>query len=370
MSPPEEDDVSVSTLELFFDLVFVFTITQLTAVLAHEMSVKGALQVVLMLGVIWWMYSGYVWLTNAVRTDRAERRALLLGGMGAYLILALAIPHAFGDGGPAFGIAYFIVVLVHTSLFARTTNADTFTAVLGLAPFNLVTAGLVLIGGIAGGAAQYVLWALALVCEGITPYVSRGGFTVVAGHFVERHGLVILIAIGESIIAVGAGAAESPLDLQLAAIALLGLACSACLWWCYFGTGDDERAERALAQTPPERQQLTAVAAFGYAHLPMLLGIIALAAAEKKVVAHPGDALHNPEAIALGLAGALFMLGDVLFRRALGIGRSPRRILAAGLAAATIPLGLVAAWLQLAALVVVIGATLASERERPRISVP
>jgi low temperature requirement protein LtrA len=365
---PDEEDVSVSTLELFFDLVFVFTITQLTAVLAHELNVKGAFQVVLMLGVIWWMYSGYVWLTNAIRTDRATRRALLLGGMGAYLILALAIPHAFGEGGPAFGIAYFIVVLVHTALFARTTSADTFKAVLGLAPFNLVTAALILAGGIAGGTAQYVLWGLALVCEWITPYVSRGGFTVAAGHFVERHGLVILIAIGESIIAVGVGAAEAPLDLQLAAIALLGLACSACLWWAYFGTGDDERAELALAATSPERQQIVAVNAFGYAHLPMLLGIIALAAAEKKVIAHPGDALHDAEAIALGLAGSLFMLGDVLFRWALGIGRGPRRIVAIVLAAATIPLGLVAAWLQLAALVAVLAGTLASER--PRVSVP
>jgi low temperature requirement protein LtrA len=363
-SPPLEDDVSVSTLELFFDLVFVFTITQLTAVLAHETSVKGAFQVVLMLGVIWWMYSGYVWLTNAVRTDRAERRAFLLGGMGAYLILALAIPHAFGDGGPAFGIAYFIVVLVHTLLFARTTNADTLKAVLGLAPFNLLTAAFVLAGGIAGGTAQYVLWSLAFACEWITPYVSRGGFTVAAGHFVERHGLVILIAIGESIIAVGAGAAESPLDLQLAAIALLGLACSACLWWVYFGTGDDERAERALAATPPERQQITAVAAFGYAHLPMLLGIIALAAAEKKVVAHPLDALHDAQAITLGVAVALFLLGDVLFRRTLGIGRGRGRVVAIGLAAATIPLGLVVAWLQLAALVIVVAGTLVTERER------
>ncbi len=364
MTAPEEDDVRVSTLELFFDLVFVFTITQLTAVLAHEMSVEGALQVVLMLGVIWWMYSGYVWLTNAVRTDRAERRALLLGGMGAYLILALAIPHAFGDGGPAFGIAYAIVVLVHTALFARTTNAETFRAVLGLAPFNLVTAALILAGGIAGGTAQYVLWGVALVCEWITPYVSRGGFTVAAGHFVERHGLVILIAIGESIIAVGAGAAEAPLDLQLAAIALLGLACSACLWWAYFGTGDDERAEHALAATPPERQQRTAVAAFGYAHLPMLLGIVALAAAEKKVVAHPLDALHDEQAITLGAAVALFLAGDVLFRRTLGIGRGPRRLVAAVLAAATIPLGLVVAWLQLAGLVVVLAGTLAGERQK------
>jgi low temperature requirement protein LtrA len=370
VTPPEDEDVRVSTLELFFDLVFVFTITQLTAVLAHEMSLKGGLQVVLMLGVIWWMYSGYVWLTNAVRTDRAERRALLLGGMGAYLILALAIPHAFGDGGPAFGIAYFIVVLVHASLFARTTNADTFKAVLGIAPFNLVTAALILAGGIAGGTAQYVLWALAFVCEWITPYLSRGGFTVAAGHFVERHGLVILIAIGESVIAVGVGAGESRLDLQLAAIALLGLACSACLWWAYFGTGDDERAEEALASTPRERQQMTAVAAFGYDHLPMLLGIIALAAAEKEVVAHPLDALDGAHAVTLGVAVALFLLGDVLFRRTLGIGRGPRRVVAIGLAAATIPLGLVAAWLQLAALVVVLAGTLASERETSRISAP
>jgi low temperature requirement protein LtrA len=366
----DDEDVSVSTLELFFDLVFVFTITQLTAVLAHEMSVKGAFQVVLMLGVIWWMYSGYVWLTNAVRTDRAERRALLLGGMGAYLILALAIPHAFGEGGPAFGIAYFVVVLVHASLFARTSSADTLKAVLGIAPFNLVTAILVLIGGIAGGTAQYVLWSLAFVCEWITPYLSRGGFTVAAGHFVERHGLVILIAIGESIIAVGVGAGEAPLDLQLAAIALLGLASSACLWWVYFGTGDDERAERALAATPAKDQQMAAVNAFGYAHLPMLLGIIALAAAEKEVLAHPFDALDGAHAVTLGLAVALFMLGDVLFRAALKIGRGPRRIVAIGLAAATIPLGLVAAWLQLAALVLVIAGTLASEREKPRISVP
>ncbi len=363
-SPPPDDDVSVSTLELFFDLVFVFTITQLTAVLAHEMTVTGGFQVVLMLGVIWWMYAGYVWLTNAVRADRAERRALLLGGMGAFLILALAIPQGFGDGGPAFGIAYLVVVLVHTALFARTTNADTLRAVLGLVPFNLVTAALVLIGGIAGGTAQYVLWSLAFVCEWITPRLMRGGFSISPAHFVERHGLVVLIAIGESIIAVGVGAGESPLDLELAALAILGLACSACLWWVYFGTGDDMRAEDALTATPPERRANVAVAAFGYWHLPILLGIVALAAAEKQVVAHPGDALETEQAITLGVAVALFMLGDVLFRRSLGLGRGPRRIVAAGLAVATIPLGLVVAWLQLAALVVVIAGALASETRR------
>ena len=124
------------------------------------------------------------------------------------------------------------------------------------------------------------------------------------------------------------------------------------------------RAEDALAATPPERRANVAVAAFGYWHLPILLGIIALAAAEKKVVAHPLDALETEQAITLGVAVALFMLGDVLFRRSLGIGRGPRRIVAAGLAVATIPLGLVVAWLQLAALVVVIAGALASETRR------
>jgi low temperature requirement protein LtrA len=365
MSEPDQDeDVGVSSLELFFDLVFVFTITQLTSVLAHETTLKGALQVVLMLGVIWWMYSGYVWLTNAVRTDGTERRAFLLAGMGAYFILALAIPKAFTDGGPAFGIAYAIVVAIHTALFTRTTNADTLKAVIGLAPFNLATAALVLAGGIAGGTAQYVLWCLAFVCEWITPWVMRGGFTVSAGHFVERHGLVILIAIGESVVAVGVGAADERLDLRLAMIALLGLALSATLWWSYFG--DDSKAQRAMEEAKAEDQQNLAALGFGLWHLLMLLGIIGIAAAEKTVVAHPFDALAARQAIVLGSATAVYMAGDALFRSTLQLGESGSRAAAAVLAAVTIPLGLVPAALQLAALTALLAATLATERRGAR----
>src|SRR3954466_3992362 len=170
----EEDDVNVSTLELFFDLVFVFTITQLTAVLAHEMSVKGAFQVVLMLGVIWWMYSGYVWLTNAVAPDRLERRMVLLGGVAAFLVVALAVPHAFVSGGAAFGIAYLAVVVVHLGMLAKGTSARILTAVTGLAPWNLLSALLVLIGGLVGGTAQYVLWTAACAFEWVTPQLIRG----------------------------------------------------------------------------------------------------------------------------------------------------------------------------------------------------
>jgi low temperature requirement protein LtrA len=364
----EEDVVRVSTLELFFDLVFVFTITQLTALLAHETTWRGALQVVLMLGVIWWMYGGYVWLTNAVQADRVERRMLLLGGMGAFLIVALAVPRAFDEGGPAFGIAYFLVVFVHLFLFAKTSNAATLRAVLRLARYNVSTAALVLIGGIAGGTAQYVLWALAVVLEWLTPLFIASRFTIAPGHFVERHGLVILIAIGESIIAVGVGAAEAPLDLELAAVALCGLAFSASLWWAYFGGGDDARAEEALAATPRDRRPRLAIYAFGYWHLLMLLGIVGIAAAEKKVVAHPFEALATAQAVTLGVAAGVFMLGDVLFRRSLSIGHGRGRAVAVVLAAATIPLGLAAAALQLAALVALLVAALASEQRAPRLS--
>ncbi len=356
--------VRVSTLELFFDLVFVFTITQLTSVLGHEPTLRGALQVVLMLGVIWWMYAGYAWLTNLVAPDRVERRALLLGGMAAFLILSLAVPRAFGEGGRAFGVAYLLVVVVHLGLFTKATEARTVRAVLGLAPYNILSALLVLAGGIVGGTAQYVLWALAFVLEWIvTPILIRGaaGFEITPAHFVERHGLVVLIAIGESVVAVGTGAEALALDWRLAGVAVLGLALSGLLWWTYFG-GDDEEAEAALGAAPQARRSWLAIEAFGYWHLLLLFGVIAIAAAEEQVIAHPGHGLDTAHAVALGGGLAVFLAGDVLFRRSLAIGRGIGRPVGAVLALATIPLGLAAAVLQLGAVVVVLAAALASER--------
>src|SRR3954454_10346275 len=201
-----DPQVRVSTLELFFDLVFVFVITQLTTVLVDEPTWRGLAQVVLMLGVIFWMYGGYAWLTNAVAPDRASRRILLLAGMVGYLVLGLAVPDAFGDAGAAFGIAYLFIVAVHAWLFSR--NASVAFAIRALAPFNFTTAALVLAGGIAGGDAQYVLWALAFLGEWATPRLNDpGDFTISASHFVERHGLVLIVALGESVVAIGIRAA-------------------------------------------------------------------------------------------------------------------------------------------------------------------
>ena len=352
----------VSTLELFFDLVFVFAITQLTAVLSDDPTLPGLLRVVLMLGVIFWMYGGYAWLTNAVATDRAARRLLLLGGMAGFLVLALAIPRAFSAGDVAFGVAYLVIVGIHTGLYTRTPEAPTIRSLVRLAPFNLVSALLVLAAVLADGTATYLLWGAAFALEWLSPlFTPMGGFRVAPAHFVERHGLVVIVALGESIVAIGIGAADLPVDLSLAAVAVLGLLLAACLWWAYFG-GDDTRAERALAAIPDDRRGWVAVQSFGYWHLPMLLGIITLAACLKDAIGHTHDPLDLAHALLLSGGAALFLAGDVLFRRTLAIGLGHLRATAAALALATIPLGLtLSALAQLVALLAVLAGSLLAE---------
>jgi len=329
----------VSTLELFFDLVFVFTITQLTNVLVHEPSWKGLLQVSLMLGVIFWMYGGYAWLTNSVALDRLTRRLTLLGGMAGFFVVALAIPAAFAASGAAFGIAYLAVVLIHLGMFARSSRVTVVRAIIGLAPFNVSTALIVLAGGIIGGSAQYLLWGAAFVLEWISPkLIDDSGFEIEPGHFVERHGLVVLIAIGESVIAVGIGAARLAVDGELIAAAILGLALSGCLWWSYFGI-DEGAAEEALKDAPAGDRPRLCVEAFGYWHLLILLGVIAVAFALKTVTGHAFSSLPEAQAIALGGGVATFLLGEALFRHTLGLVAARERALGAALAAATIPIG-------------------------------
>jgi low temperature requirement protein LtrA len=367
--PPSEAERTdrVTTLELFFDLVFVFTITQLTAVLGGDPTVAGLLRVVLMLGVIFWMYGGYAWLTNAVAPDRAARRLVLLGGMAAFLVLALTIPEAFSGGDLAFGLAYLVVVSIHAGLYSRTTVTHTVRSLVRLAPFNLASALLVLAAAVAGGPAGYLFWAAAFALEWVTPLVTGiGGFRIAPAHFVERHGLVVIVALGESVVAIGIGAGGQPVDLALVLVAVLGLLLAACLWWAYFG-GDDARAERALAAVPEHQRAAVAVRAFGYWHLPILLGIIVLAAGLKHAIGHALEPLDPAHALLLAGGIAVFLAGDVGFRHTLRLGPGRLRALAAVLALATVPLGLAAsAVLQLSLLGIVLSGALAAESARAR----
>jgi low temperature requirement protein LtrA len=327
----------VSTLELFFDLVFVFTITQLTNVLVDGGDGGAIVQVVVMFLVIWWMYDAYAWLTNAIATDHLRHRLLLIGGMGGFLVVALAVPEAYEGEGLAFALGWAAVVTLHAALYTRGTSLQEVRAILRVIPFSGVGIVLLVVGGSLGGRVQWVAWAATAVLMWITPWVtSVEGFVIQPRHFVERHGLVVIVALGESIVVIGA-AAELELDLSIVFVALLALALTASLWWVYFS--DEGAVEQAMVDAPENQRPRLALTAFGYWHAGLLIGIVAIAAGLKKAVGDPYEPLGDLIAFELAAGTALFLLCEVGFRRTLGIGRSGIRIAAAVAALATIPLG-------------------------------
>jgi low temperature requirement protein LtrA len=353
--------VRVSTLELFFDLVFVFTITQLTGLLVEGADGEALFQVVVMLLLIWWMYDGYAWLTNAIATDRLRFRLLLIGGMGGFFVIALAIPEAYEGDGLAFGIGYSVVIVLHAAMYVRGTSVSEVRAILRIVPYNLVAVGLVLAGGALGGDAQRAIWTLTAVLIWTSPWLTTvEGFVVSAAHFVERHGLVVIIALGESIVAIGAAAAELELDAGVAVVALVSLGLSAALWWVYFS--DEETVERAMSAASPERRPQLALVGFGYWHYGIILAIVAVAAGLEKAIEHPYDPSDAWAAVAVAAGVAGFVVCEVGFRRTFGITRSQIRLVAAPAALTTIPLGTeLGAFAQVGALTVIMAAALTAE---------
>ena len=358
-----EPEYRVSTLELFFDLVFVFTITQLTSTLAADTSPLRFARVVIMLSVILWIYLGYLWLTNTVPPNTTPRRLLIMAGMGGFLVIALAIPNAFGAAGVAFGLGYLIVNLVHSGLYISAGGPGSAKAMAAQAPLNLASAALIFAGGFLPSTWRAAAWTAAVVIMVAAPYLNRrhGEFRIRPAHFVERHGLVVIVALGESVIAIGIGAAGLPLNLQLVVASLLGLTLVYQLWWCYFGHEQDVRAEHSLQSMTPAERAKAALSAFGWAHAPILLGIVVLAVGVKKTIGHATEHLHLSGALALGGGAAIFLLGEIYFRAQLKIGTNTWRIIALLAALATVPIGLWLAIAQVAALVAVFGALLAVE---------
>jgi low temperature requirement protein LtrA len=353
---PEERTVRVSTLELFFDLVFVFTITQLTGLLADDPSWTGLAKVVLLLSIIWWMYDGYVWLTNAVALDVAGQRLLLLGGMAGFLVMALAIPTTFGDGGLAFGLGYLAVVALHGWLYIRATSASEAEAIRGIVPYNVAAALMLVAAGLVKGDAQWVLIAAPAILLWFVPYfAAMGGFQVSASHFVERHGLVVIVALGESIVVLGVGAGGEEVGLKLGVIAVLALALTASLWWTYFS--HDEAVEEAMLAMPPaERPQVALY--LGYVHFFLLLGVVLVAAGLKKGIPDPFGGFDWETALVLPVGTALFVTADTVTLRLLGVGFSRARVVAIPAVLATIPIGLASAAAQVAAIAAILAVAL------------
>jgi low temperature requirement protein LtrA len=323
-------EVRVSTIELFFDLVFVFAITQLTSVLAGEPTVVGLGHVVLIFGNLWWIYGGYAWLTNAVPPREPVLRLLLLLGMGGFLVVDLAIPTAFDGGGVAFGVGYLLVTLVHTGMFLLSSQESALRAMRRLGPANAITAALLLLAGFTQGLLQWTLWTAAFGLHWVSPFFTAvSGFPIRAAHFVERHGLIVLIALGESIVAVGIGMAGHGLQVDRVVTAVLGLALAAALWWLYFD-GEDERAEHVLHAAGVDRATWLALYGFGYAFLPILSGIIVFAAGVKNAVVQSGEPLTASTAWLLAAGVGTYLVGLAWFRRLLGIGPIGARLAIAG----------------------------------------
>jgi low temperature requirement protein LtrA len=246
-------------------------------------------------------------------------------------------------------------------MYAKGTSVSEVAAILRIVPFSLVGATLIIVGGAWGGTPQWVLWAVAAALLWFTPYLTTTeGFVVSPSHFVERHGLVIIIALGESIVVIGAGASGLDVDAGLLLVALLSLALSAGLWWLYFS--DEAVVAAAMVEAPPERRTELALNAFGYWHYGLLLGIVALAAGLKKAIGDPYEPLDGWIAVELAVGVALFIACDVGFRRTLGIVGGNVRLLASAAALVTIPLGLeVAASAQVGALAAIVAGALILE---------
>jgi low temperature requirement protein LtrA len=333
-------EVRVSTIELFFDLVFVFAATQLTSFLAAEPTVAGLGRVVLIFGNLWWIYGGYAWLTNAVPPRGPVLRLLILLGMGGFLVVALAIPTAFDGGGVAFGVGYLLVTLVHTGMFLLSSQESALRAMRRLGPANAITAALLLLAGFTHGPLQWILWTAAVGLHWVSPFFTAvSGFPIRAAHFVERHGLIVLIALGESIVAVGIGMAGRDLRAGRVVTAVLGLALAAALWWLYFD-GEDEQAERVLDAAGVDRTTWLALYGFGYAFLPLLGGIIVFAAGVKNAVVRYGGPVTASTAWLLAVGVATYLVGLAWFRRVLGIGPIGARVAIAGVVLPSAMIGL------------------------------
>lgn len=328
----------VSTLELFFDLVFVFTITQIARLVSTSHTVRDFASASLILMIVWWMYAGYAWLTSNVGTELALRRLLMLSGMAAYFIMALSIPHATTDDALPFGLAFMFVGIVHAIMFTKATNSSA-AAIFRIMPFNFSAAGCVIAAAFLPVNYRWVGWlAAVLIFFGATFFGRERGFRLSPGHFAERHGLVIIVAIGESVVSLGTGIETNSVRWPLIRVVLLGFALCAAIWWTYFDR-DDARAEHAFRAVPAERQARVGLIAYSYAHLGMVAGIVGIAAGLHETIARLGGPVPPNHALMLSCGVALYLLSDKWFRTVLGIGPSHYRGGAGVLALVAAPFG-------------------------------
>lgn len=310
------EEERVTPLELFFDLVFVLAITQCTALMAAEPTWAGLAKGLAVLGVLWWSWVGYAWLTSVVDPEEGVVRLAIFAAMAALLVAALCVPEAFDDSALVFACAYGVVRIGQIVLFVVASRDDPALrrSVTGLAGGTGIGVGLLGAAAFTDGTAQGALWALALVLDVGEPYVfGAEGWKLAPGHFAERHGLIVIIALGESIVAIGVGA-EAGVDAGVVAAAVLGIAATAALWWLYFDVVALVAQRRLADATVGREQNEMARDSYSYLHFPMVAGIVLLALGLKKTISDVEEPLKLVPATALLGGIALYLLAHVAFR--------------------------------------------------------
>jgi low temperature requirement protein LtrA len=306
----------VMPLELFFDLIFVLGLTQCTTLMVDNPTWEGLAQGVVVLALLWWAWASYAWLTSVVDPEEGAVRLALLGAMAALLIAALSVPGAFEDLALEFALAYAVVRVAHIVLFVLASRDDPGLrhSVAALAVSTVGGSALLIGGALVGDTGQAVLWGIALVLDMGGPFfIGTEGWRLSPAHFAERHGLIVIIALGESIVALGVGA-NVGLTVGVAAAAILGIVLVFELWWIYFDVVAIANVLR-LVRTPEGRERnALARDVYTYLHFPLVAGIELAALGIHDALEHPDDALKAVAAFALLGGAAIYLLGHVLVR--------------------------------------------------------
>jgi low temperature requirement protein LtrA len=316
LTPALREGERVMPLELFFDLVFVLAITQCTTLMADDPTWEGLARGMLVLGVLWWSWVGFSWLTSVVDPEEGAVRIAIFGAMAALLIVSLCVPEAFGGLALEFALAYGVVRVGQIVLFVLASRDDPELrrSVTGLAVGTAIGVGLLIGASFLDGFAQGALWALALLLDMGEPFVFGGeGWKLSPGHFAERHGLIIIIALGESIVAIGVGA-EVGLSFGVATAGVLGIALAAAQWWIYFDVVALVAARRLAEAAVGRVQNAMARDSYSYIHFAMVAGIVLVALGLKKTLGDVDDALKLEPAFALLGGLAIYLLAHVAFR--------------------------------------------------------
>jgi low temperature requirement protein LtrA len=341
MSATMREDERVTPLELFFDLVFVLALTQCTTLIAHDLSWEGVLKGLLVLGMLWWSWVGYAWLTSVLEPEEGAVRLVIFIAIAAFLVAALCVPGAFGSEALLFACAYAVVRICHIVLFSLASRDDPALrqSVNALAVSTAVGAGLLFVAAATSGGVQVGIWGLALALDAGGPLLfGLDGWKLVPGHFAERHGAIVIIALGESIVAIGVGA-KATLDTGVVVAAVLGVVVAAMLWWVYFDVTAIIAGRRlAKAEEGRERNGI-ARDSYSYLHFPMVAGIALIAVGLKRTIEHVDDPLKLISAIALLGGTALYLLAHVAFRWRNMHTLSGRRLVCAVVLLALLPAG-------------------------------